>query len=61
MVTHHHGGSFSAQLKLFFMSFEYGLSSVETCGLATRTKGHQVLKVNFILIFYACESVAMEA
>jgi hypothetical protein len=43
------------------MSFEYGLSSVETCGLATRTKGHQVLKVNFILIFYACESVAMEA
>jgi hypothetical protein len=61
MVTHCHGGSFLAQLNLIFMSFEYGLSSEETCGLATHTKGHQVLKVNFILIFYACESVAMEA
>jgi hypothetical protein len=28
--------------ELIFISLEYGLSLVETCGVATRTKGHEV-------------------
>jgi hypothetical protein len=43
------------------MSSAYGLLLAQTCGVATRTKGHEVLKVNYILIFYACELGAMEA
>jgi hypothetical protein len=34
--------------KLIFMSLEYGLSSAETCGVATRTNGHEVLNVHCV-------------